>query len=67
MFHNNIVKFSEQLIKQKLLKICLHVTYPADFCIIYIHFYYGEKSENIWFFKKKTKKTMSWIKLFVHR
>ena len=43
MFYNNIVKISENLNKRNLLKICLQVTYPADFCIICIHFYYGEK------------------------
>ena len=43
MFHNNIVKISEKLNKQSLLKICLQVTYPTNFCIICIHFYYGEK------------------------
>ena len=31
MFHNNIVKFSEQLIEQNLLKIYLQVTYRTDF------------------------------------
>ena len=39
MFHNNIVKLSEKLNKRNLLKICLQVTYPTDFCIICIHFY----------------------------
>ena len=48
MFHNNIVKISEQLIKRNLLKIYLQVTYPTEFCITYIHFYYGQ-SETIWF------------------
>ena len=43
MFHHNIVKISEKLNKQNLLKICVQVTYPTDFCIIFIHFYYGEK------------------------
>ena len=45
MFLNNIVKISEKLNKRNLLKICLQVTYPTDFCIICIefHFYYGEK------------------------
>ena len=28
---------------QNLLKIYLQVTYPASFCIIRIHFYYGKK------------------------
>ena len=52
MFHNNIVKISENLNKGNLLKIWLQVTYPTDFCMIWLHFYYG-KSENIWFLKKK--------------
>ena len=43
MFRNNIVKISEKLNKRNLLKICLQVTYPTDFCIICIHFYYGKK------------------------
>ena len=43
MFHNNIVKISEKLNKQNLLKICLQVTYPTDSCINCIHFYYGKK------------------------
>ena len=43
MFHNNIVKISEKLNKQNLSKICLQVTYPTNFCIIFIHFYYGKK------------------------
>ena len=52
MFHNNIMKISEKFNKWNLLKIFLQVTYPTDFCIICIHFYYG-KNDNIWFFKKK--------------
>ena len=64
MFHNNIVKISKKKKKKKKKKkrkkwtsgkICLQVTYPTDFCIICIRFYYG-KSENIWFKKKKKKK-----------
>ena len=43
MFYNNIVKISEKLNKSNLLKIWLQVTYPTDFCIIWHHFYYGEK------------------------
>ena len=43
MFHNNLVKFSENLNQQNLLKICLQVTHPTDFCIICICFYYGKK------------------------
>ena len=38
MFHNNIVKISEKLNKRNLLKICLQVTYPTDFCKIRILF-----------------------------
>ena len=38
MFHNIIVKISEKLHKRNLLKICLQVTYPTDFSIIYILF-----------------------------
>ena len=40
MFHNSIVKMSEKLNKRNLLKICLLATYPTDFCIICIPFYY---------------------------
>ena len=43
MFHNNIVKISEKMNKRNLLKICLQVTYPTDFCKICIHFYYMKK------------------------
>ena len=43
MFHNNIVKISEKLYKQNLSKICLQVTYPTNFCVIFIQFYYGKK------------------------
>ena len=43
MFHNNIMKISEKLNKRNLLKTCLQVTYPTNFCIICIHFYYGKK------------------------
>ena len=43
MFYNNIVKISEKLNKWNLLKICLQVTYPIDFCMIWLHFYYGKK------------------------
>ena len=43
MFHNNIVKISEKLDKWNLLKICLQITYPTDFCKIHIHFYYRKK------------------------
>ena len=44
-------KFSEKLHKQGLLKICLKVTYPIDFCIICFHFYYGEKVKRFDFLK----------------
>ena len=43
MFHDNIVKISEKFNKQNLFKICLQITYPTDFCIISIHFYFGKK------------------------
>ena len=43
MFYNNIVKISEKLNKWNLLKIWLQVTYPTDFCMIWLHFYYGKK------------------------
>ena len=43
MFYNNIVKISEKLNKWNLLKIWLQVTYPIDFCMIWLHFYYGKK------------------------
>ena len=42
MFHN-IVKISENLNKRNLLKTCFQFTYPLDFCIICIQFYFGEK------------------------
>ena len=50
-----------------MLKICLRVTHPTDFCIIFIHFYYG-KSESICLKKKKKKKKkkMTRVKLFEH-
>ena len=34
MFYNNIAKISEKLNKWNMLKICLQVTYPTNFCII---------------------------------
>ena len=43
MFYNNIVKISEKLKKWNLLKIWLQVTYPTDFCTIWLHFYHGKK------------------------
>ena len=43
IFCNNIVKISEKLNKQILLKVCLQVNYPTDFCIICIHFCYMGK------------------------
>ena len=42
-FYNNIVKISEKLNKWNLLKIWLQVTYPTDFCMIWLQFYYGKK------------------------
>ena len=42
MFHNSIVKTPEKLNERNLLKICLQVTYPTEFCKIRIHFYYGK-------------------------
>ena len=36
MFHNIIVKISEKLNQRNLLKNCLQVTYPTDFCTICI-------------------------------
>ena len=55
IFHNNIVKNSEKLNKENLLKVCLLVTYPTDFCItcICIHFYYGKKWKDLIVLKKK--------------
>ena len=38
-----------------LLKIYLHVTYPRDFCIICIHFYYGKKWKYLNFKKNSYK------------
>ena len=43
MFHNNIVKISEKINIWNLLKSCLKVTYPFDFCKICNHFYNGKK------------------------
>ena len=51
MFYNNIVKISEKLNKRYLLKICLPVTYPTDFCIIYIRFLLWGKGEIFDFLK----------------
>ena len=42
-FYNNIVEISEKLNKWNLLKIWLQVTYPTDFGMIWLHFYYGKK------------------------
>ena len=53
MFHNNIGKISEKLNKQNLLKNCLQVTNPTDFCIICINFYYGKKVKMFDFFKNQ--------------
>ena len=52
MFHNNIVKISEKWNKRNLLKIGLQITYPTDFCIICINFYYGKKWKYLIFFLK---------------
>ena len=51
MFNNNIVKLSEIWNMRNLLKICLPVTYPTDFCIICIHFQYGKKWKYLIFLK----------------
>ena len=53
MFRNNIVKISEKLNNMYLLKICLQATYPTDFCIICIQFYYWEKWKYLIFKKNK--------------
>ena len=45
--------------KRNLLKICLQVIYPTNFCIICIHFYYGKKLKCLIYLKP-----MSRIKLF---
>ena len=62
MFHNNTVKISEKTSQQNL-EICLEITYPTDFCIIYVHFDCGKKVKIFKFFKKPVTR----IKLFVHR
>ena len=59
IFHSN-VKISEKLNNGNLLKICLQITYPIDFCIICIHFHYGKKRKYL------ISKPMTGIKLFVH-
>ena len=43
MFYNNIVKISEKSNKWNVLKIWLKVTYPTNFSIIWLYFYYGKK------------------------
>ena len=43
MIYNNIVKISEKLNKWNMFKIWLKVTYPTNFCIIRLQFYYGKK------------------------
>ena len=43
MFYDNIMKISEKLNERNMLKIWLQVTYPANFGIIWLHFYYGKK------------------------
>ena len=58
MFHNNIVKFSEALNKQKMLKICVQFTYRTNFCTIYSHFlYYGKKCKCLIFHTNDENKT----------
>ena len=57
IFQNNIVKISEKLNQPNLLKICLQVTYPTDFCIICIHFYHGEKRKYLMLLKQIITKT----------
>ena len=42
----------KKLNMRNLIKI--QVTYPTDFCIICVNFYYGEKVKCNWFFIKKT-------------
>ena len=46
MFHDNIVNVSENLNKMILLKSCLRVTYPTNFCVICSQFYYGKTEHN---------------------
>ena len=41
--HINIEKISEKMNKRNVLKIYLQATYPTDFCVFCIHFYYGKK------------------------
>ena len=55
MLYNNIVKISEKCNKRNLLIICFQVTstYPTDFCIIFIHFYYGKQWKYLIFFKNQ--------------
>ena len=55
VFHNNIVKISEKNEQAELMKIRLQVTYPTNFCIICIHFYYGTKVKTFEFFKTSDK------------
>ena len=49
MFHNNIVKISEKLNMQILLKIRLKVTSPKDFYIFCIWFHHGKKQKYLIF------------------
>ena len=43
MCHKNIMKMSEVLKKWNWLKTCIQTTHPIKVCIIYNHFYHGEK------------------------
>ena len=61
MFYNNIVKISEKLNKWNLLKIWLQVTYPIDFCMSWLHFYYGKKWKYLIFWKSMTRINVLYI------
>ena len=52
MFHNNIVKISENLNKRNLLKICSPSYLPYRFLHDLHAFLLWEKGENISFFKQ---------------
>ena len=56
MFHNNIVKISEKNEQAELVKnLPPYYSYPTDFCIMRISFYYREKVK-ISYLKKQTNK-----------